>query len=73
MTLGEPDTPEERAAEQRRLEARAAARARRDAQIAQDVAEDLACGNSLEKACLSAARRYKLGRGGAGYVKGLVS
>lgn len=73
MTLGQPDTPEERAAEQARYVARDNARRARDARIRREVAEDLACGNTYEASTASVARRHNLGKGATRYVRSLTA
>lgn len=72
MFLGQPDTPAEYAAEQRQLAAQSAAREARNARVVAEVQAAVARGESIDAACLRAARTYKLGKGGARYARSLV-
>lgn len=72
MRLGQPETAAERAAEQREMEARSAARAKRNARIVAEIRMALEAGDSMDAACLRAARTYKLGKGGTQYVRALA-
>jgi hypothetical protein len=72
MTLGQPDTAAEYAAEQRMLESRAAAREARDARMVAEITVAVSRGATMKDACLRAARTYRLGKGGAGYARRLV-
>ncbi len=71
MFLGQPETQAERDAEQRALGRLQLVREHRNARVRDDIRADLAFGHTLDDACLRAARKHKLGRGGAAYARDL--